>query len=156
MPAVKCDLHAGEVDVLGHDRIDRVRDIAFDGVRHLLEEIGDLKQKNRDLEYRAAYLRLETIPAEQKNVWLFVGEMDAIVQRNLVNRLCEEHEGACGVFAGSDTEEKYRYIIGSRTSDSREVQKVLRDRLGAKGGGKPEMIQGSVTGTEAAIREALL
>ena len=134
----------------------RSQDEIGDGVRHLLEEIGDLKQKNRDLEYRAAYLRLETIPAEQKNVWLFVGEMDAIVQRNLVNRLCEEHEGACGVFAGSDTEEKYRYIIGSRTSDSREVQKVLRDRLGAKGGGKPEMIQGSVTGTEAAIREALL
>ena len=78
------------------------------------------------------------------------------MQRNLVNRLCGEHEGVCGVFAGDDTEQKYRYIIGSRNSDSREVQKVLREKLGAKGGGKPEMIQGSVNDTEARIREALL
>ena len=134
----------------------RSQDEIGDGVRHLLDEIGELRQKNRDLEYRAAFLRLETIPREQKDVFMFAGEMDPIVQRNLVNRLCEEHEGVCGVFAGDDAEQKYRYIIGSRTSDSREVQKVLKEKLGAKGGGKPEMIQGSVNGTEARIREALL
>ena len=133
----------------------RSQDEIGDGVRHLLDEIGDLKQKNRDLEYKAAFLRLEMIPKEQKNVFLFVGDMDNIVQRNLVNRLCEEHEGICGVFAGSDAEGKYRYIIGSRTMDSRETQKALREKLGAKGGGKPEMIQGSVSGTQQRITEAL-
>jgi alanyl-tRNA synthetase len=35
------------------------------------------------------------------------------------------------------------------------VQKKLKSALGAKGGGKPEMIQGSVSGTEDAIRKAL-
>ena len=133
----------------------RSQDEIGDGVKHLLDEIGDLKQKNRELEYRAAFLRLETVPGDRENVFLFVGEMDTIVQRNLVNRMCEEHSGICGVFAGSDEEGKYRYIIASRTKDSREVQKILRDKLGAKGGGKPEMIQGSVMGTESAITEVL-
>ena len=133
----------------------RSQDEIGDGVRHLLDEIGELKQKNRDLEYKAAFLRLETIPKDQKNVFLFVGDMDNIVQRNLVNRLCEEHDGFCGVFAGSDKEGKYRYIVGSRKMDSRDVQKVLREKLGAKGGGKPEMIQGSVTSTESCIAEVL-
>ena len=133
----------------------RSQDEIGDGVRHLLEEIGRLRQKNRDLEYRAAFLRLETIPGDQKDVWLFAGEMDAIVQRNLVNRLVEEHEGVCGVFTGDDDAQKYRYIIGSRTADSRQVQKVLRESLDAKGGGKPEMIQGSVDSTMARIREVL-
>ena len=133
----------------------RSQDEIGDGVRHLLDEIGDLKQKNRDLEYKAAFLRLEMIPKEQKNVFLFVGDMDNIVQRNLVNRLCEEHEGICGVFAGRKKKKKYRYIIGSRTMDSRETQKALREKLGAKGGGKPEMIQGSVSGTQQRITEAL-
>lgn len=133
----------------------RSQDEIGDGVRHLLDEIGRLKQKNRDLEYQAAFLRLETIPAEEKNVFLFVGDMDTIVQRNLVNRLCEEHEGISGVFSGNDRDGKYRYIIGSRKEDARSVQKNLREKLGAKGGGKPEMIQGSVDGTEAAIREVL-
>lgn len=133
----------------------RSQDEIGDGVRHLLDEIGDLRQKNRDLEYKAAFLRLETVPRDRENVFLFVGEMDAIVQRNLVNRMCEEHSGICGVFAGSDEEGRYRYIIASRTRDSREVQKALREKLGAKGGGKPEMIQGSVMGTESAITEVL-
>ena len=131
----------------------RSQDEIGDGVRHLLDEIGMLKQKNRDLEYQAAFLRLETIPAEQKDAFLFVGDMDPIVQRNLVNALCERHEGFCGVFSGND--EQYRYIIGSRKMDSRDVQKILREKLGAKGGGKPAMIQGSVNGTEARIREIL-
>lgn len=138
----------------------RSQDEIGEGVKHLLDEIGSLKQKNRELEYRAAYLRLSTIPAEEKNVYMFVGEMDTIVQRNLVNRLCEEHEGVCGVFSGSasgtDESTSYRYIIGSRSADSREVQRVLREKLGAKGGGKPEMIQGSVSGTEEEIRKALV
>ena len=131
----------------------RSQDEIGDGVRHLLDEIGMLKQKNRDLEYQTAFLRLETIPAEQKDAFLFVGDMDPIVQRNLVNALCERHEGFCGVFSGND--EQYRYIIGSRKMDSRDVQKILREKLGAKGGGKPAMIQGSVNGTEARIREIL-
>ena len=133
----------------------RSQDEIGDGVKHLLDEIGALKQKNRDLEYKAAYLRLEMIPKEQKNVFLFVGDMDTIVQRNLVNRLCEEHDGVCGVFTGSDEDEQYRFIIASSTMDSREVLKPLREHLGAKGGGKPEMVQGSVSGSSDRIRGVL-
>ena len=132
----------------------RSRDEIGDGVKHLLDEIGSLKQKNRELEYRAAFLRLETVPAEQENVFLFAGDMDTIVQRSLVNRLCEEHSGICGVFCGDDGS-GYRYIIGSRTGDSREVQKKLRDVLGAKGGGRPAMVQGSVSGTKASVEDVL-
>lgn len=133
----------------------RSRDEIGDGVKHLLDEIGSLKQKNRELEYRAASLRIDAIPAEQENVFLFVGEMDTIVQRNMVNRLMEEHSGICGVFCGDD-EAGYRYIIGSRTGDSREAQKKLREKLGAKGGGKPAMVQGSVSAAKTSIEEALL
>ena len=133
----------------------RSRDEIGDGVKRLLDEIGSLKQKNRELEYKAASLRIDAIPAEQENAVLFIGEMDAIVQRNMVNRLMEEHCGICGVFCGDD-EAGYRYIIGSRTQDVRETQKKLREKLGAKGGGKPAMVQGSVSGTKASVEDVLL
>ena len=133
----------------------RSRDEIGDGVKRLLDEIGSLKQKNRELEYKAASLRIDAIPAEQENAVLFVGEMDAIVQRNMVNRLMEEHCGICGVFCGDD-EAGYRYIVGSRTLDVRETQKKLREKLGAKGGGKPAMVQGSVSGTKASVEDVLL
>ena len=147
-------MHQQRVEEVSH-LTNRSQDEIGYGVRYLLDEIGRLKQKNRDLEYQAAFLRLETIPKEQKDVYLFVGDMDNIVQRNLVNRLCEEHEGICGVFSGEE-ETGYRYIIGSRTQDSRGALKKLREKLGAKGGGKPEMVQGSVNSPKESIEKALL
>jgi alanyl-tRNA synthetase len=39
--------------------------------------------------------------------------------------------------------------------DSREMQKILCETFGAKGGGKPAMIQGSVSAEEEQIRGIL-
>lgn len=47
------------------------------------------------------------------------------------------------VFSGDD-ESGYRYVITSRNIDVREIGRMLTNELGARGGGKPEMIQGSV------------
>ena len=49
--------------------------------------------------------------------------------------------------AGNDTE-GYRYIVGSSTLDCRELATALREKFGAKGGGKAPMIQGNVTATK--------
>ena len=133
----------------------RSRDEIGDGVKRLLDEIGSLKQKNRELEYKAASLRIDAIPAEQENAVLFVGEMDTIVQRNMVNRLMEEHCGICGVFCGDD-EAGYRYIIGSRSIDLRKASKAINAGIGGRGGGRPEMIQGSASASEDDIRSFIL
>jgi alanyl-tRNA synthetase len=63
--------------------------------------------------------------------------------RNVVNKLVEQHEGICGVFVGTDTG-GYNYIIGSKTVDCREVASALKEKLGARGGGSTQMVQGSV------------
>ena len=39
--------------------------------------------------------------------------------------------------------------------DVRELAKELNTRFAGKGGGKPEMVQGSLNGTEAGIRSAI-
>ena len=98
--------------------------------------------------------KLSEIPAEQADVLLFEEDLDVPVMRNAVNTLVETHEGICGIFAGSDAD-GYHYIVGSKSEDCREAAKVLREKFGAKGGGKPEMVQGSVTASESDIRAAL-
>ena len=132
----------------------RSRSECADGVRYLLAENGRLREKNRELSYEAAELRLAAIPRDAVNAYLFAEEMDAVVQRNLVNRLMEEHEGVCGVFIGSDGN-GYRYVIGSHSEDVRKVQAVLREKCGAKGGGKAVMVQGSAAAGEELLRKAL-
>ena len=132
----------------------RSREESAEGVQHLLSEIEAYKERVKALSYEAAFLRLQALPTDAVNAFVFAQEMDAIVQRNLVNRLTEEHTGVCGVFVGDD-ENGYRYIIGSGNEDVREIQTLLREKCGAKGGGKPVMVQGSVKADEKALRGIL-
>lgn len=98
--------------------------------------------------------RIEKIPAEQKDVIWFEQETEMNVIRNAVNRLMEKHDGICAVFAGNDTD-GYSYIIGSRTSDCREITALLREKFQARGGGAAQMVQGAVSAKEAEIVQLL-
>ena len=94
------------------------------------------------------------IPSEQKDVILFERDLDTPDMRNVVNKLMEHHEGLCGIFVG-DANEGYNYIIGSKTMDCREAATKLREELNARGGGKSQMIQGSLVANEEEIKRVL-
>ena len=135
-----------------------------EGVRSLLEENAAQRFRIGELERQITDLRLSAIPAERKNVFLAEADMSPLAQRGYVNGLCERHEGCCGVFVGNDSE-GYKFIIGARQSDAkhqnalhsdaRQAAALLRETLGARGGGKPAMVQGSVKATWQEIQKAL-
>ena len=74
---------------------------------------------------------------------LFIDVWNEIAIRNTINDLVTKYPGYCPIFAGSDVE-GYRFINGSAGKDCRELAKLLRQSVGAKGGGSAPMIQGSV------------
>ena len=96
------------------------------------------------------------MPKELRSVLLFEGPMDPKAQRDYVNLLTAAHEGLCGVFSGTE-EAGYRFVIGSGTGkeNAKEAADLLRGNLSARGGGSPQMVQGSVEAEERAIRECL-
>ena len=57
----------------------------------------------------------------------------------------------CGVFLNRG-EQQYQYVIGSREKDIRDLGKKLNERFQGRGGGKPGMIQGSLTGEEKEVK----
>ena len=127
----------------------------------LPDRVEKLKLANQDYKYRLASAKqrlmehkIAEIPTEQNNVFLFEQDIENLVMRNVVNELTAMHNGVCGVFAGSD-EEGYSFIIGSANADCTQVAVVLREKIGAKCGGKKLMIQGSVQATEKDIRTVL-
>lgn len=63
-----------------------------------------------------------------------------------------EKAGIAAVFSGSD-ENGYKYAVVSRNSDVREIGKALNAACGGRGGGKPDMVQGSVAATRKNIEE---
>ena len=50
----------------------------------------------------------------------------------------------CGAFCGDD-DHGYRYILGSRAVDLRALAPAFHAALRGRGGGQPEMIQGTVS-----------
>ena len=75
--------------------------------------------------------------------------------KNLFNALAERFEGYVGVFVGNDTE-GYRYYAGSSNLDSRDLATSMREKLGAKGGGNSDMIQGRVEANSESISQLFL
>ena len=129
------------------------QDLIADGVERLKEE--NFKQKEVVNRLQANILKnlamnLPT-PEESANAILFVEPMDDIAIRNLINDLVPKYSGYVGVFWENDAD-GYRYIVGSTVRDCRELATILRERFGAKGGGKAPMIQGNVVAKEEQLR----
>ena len=121
-----------------------------DHVSKLKTQVQSLKTQLANAKQTMMESRILEIPADQKDVILFEQDLDTPVMRTIVNRLMETHDGVCGIFVGND-EDGYNFIIGSQSVDCREIATKLRENFDARGGGKPQMIQGSLLASEDAI-----
>lgn len=126
-----------------------------EAVLHLKEQ--QTKTKEQLNRMQAVYLeqKLSEMTPEVQNICIFEEEMDNIAARNFVNRAMERCQGICGAFIGTD-EGGYRYILGSKSADMRTFSGELNARFQGKGGGKPEMVQGSLTGSAEEIRKMIM
>lgn len=121
---------------------------------HLQEQQQKLREQLNRVQ--AVYLKekVEKISQEDQCVCIFEETLDPVAMRNFVNGAMERCDGICGAFIGNETE-GYRYILGSSRLDIRETAKKLNAQFHGKGGGKPQMVQGSLNGTETEIRSYL-
>ena len=126
-----------------------------DAVRRILGEKNSLEIKLKNAARQRLEADIASIPPGEKNAVLFTGPVDNTVQRNAVNELSEKYEGICAVFA-SDGGEGYNFIISYPSGDARDIAGRLKEKLGARGGGSKEMVQGNVRGGEREICDILL
>ena len=116
-----------------------------------------LAQKNQLFELQKVLLQYKAneIEDNQDMVVVFDCELDGNNPRELVNLILEKNISIAAVFAGDD-ERGYRYVMGSKTEDVRPLAKELNGLFQGRGGGKPEMVQGSLCGEAEKIREAFI
>lgn len=112
-----------------------------------LEEIAELKSRLDKSMIECALVRNESNTTQDGALVFVTAEFSALASRNLYNELTRKYSGYVGVFTGNDTE-GYRYLANSQL-----IAAALREKCGAKGGGKADMVQGQVIATEAVIRE---
>ena len=112
-----------------------------EAVRRVLRELEETRCALTDARRRLLQLKAAAVPETGENLCFFEPELDMISLRELVNAGLERTTGLCAAFSGGDGD--WKYVIGSRSGDLRGAAKTLNAALRGRGGGRPEMIQGS-------------
>lgn len=124
-------------------------------VARLQEDLNDKKQTIARLQKEILVRKVDALSEIESCMVLFEEELDGNGPRELMNLLLEKGAQIGAVFAGTK-EMGFRYVIGSKALDVRPFAKALNTAFNGRGGGKPEMVQGSLNGNEEAIREEVL
>ena len=125
-----------------------------DAVRRVLREQQAMKEKNDALSLALIRYMADAEAATDGNLLVFSDALGEIAQRELVNLLMEKAGGFAAVFCGSD-ETGWRYVIGSRRVNLRAAAKTINAAVDGRGGGAPEMIQGSARAKRREIEAGL-
>lgn len=124
-----------------------------------VERVQQLSDRMKHAEYELERFRREQVMkvteelSDTDDPILFFEQTGMDALRLSVNRMMEMRDGICAAF--SKEEDGYRFLLGSRDGDVRPVVDIFRKQFSGKGGGKPNMAQGSVFGTEEELRAAV-
>ena len=130
-------------------------------VEHLRRERDALKYELVEKEKKLVACRAELIPPGPDPVCVFPEDIEGESVRLLMNLVLDSGHCLCAVFhpvtadsavKGDKEDKTYRYVIGSREQDMRALAKEFHTFFGGRGGGRPEMAQGTVNGKEEDIR----
>lgn len=126
-------------------------DETAEAVEHLQEECTRLKQDLVQLQKEVLGYKAKAVAPEEEVVCLFEPELEGEAPRLLMNQVLESGHRVCAVFFGKK-DKNYRYVIGSQSVSLRELVRELNEVFEGRGGGKPEMVQGSLRGEEEELR----
>lgn len=126
-----------------------------EAVERLKQECTDLKYKAGEKEKRLAEYIAGEVPKTTEPVCLFPTDIEGEALRILMNQVLKNGHILCAVFE-RDGKGGYKYVLGSREVDVRSFAKEFNGVFDGRGGGKPEMVQGTVRGSETAIKEWIL
>ena len=118
-------------------------------VERMQREIFLLKGRVAGLEEKDFARKAEELSGSG-DVLLVEGPMSGESLRKLCGLVKERCGGRCAVFAGEDG--CFQYAVGLDGGDLRSFARELNGALNGRGGGRPDLIQGSVKAGEGEIR----
>ncbi len=118
-------------------------------VSRLLSENEALKARMMAMEEQH-FAALATQHEGKGDVMVFEDGLAPDGVRRLCVAIMERCGGRCVCFSGKDSE-GYKYAMGHKGGDLKELTKSLNQTLNGRGGGKPDFVQGSVNASQADI-----
>lgn len=125
-------------------------DKILDGVVRVQEELAKTKQKLVERTNRLFEFKIEEYKnSDEKVIVLVEQQLIPDELRRLGMRMAEQTSKICAVMAIED--EEIKYVLSSKEEDIRELCKALNKEFEGRGGGKPNLCQGSLKGNSKAI-----
>lgn len=124
-----------------------------DAVERLLAERDDLRQQVYVLQGKIFGQKVLSIPEGQERACFFEEGLSPDSLRSFCLKLCERSKLAV-VFSGNE-KEGWKYAIAG-SDDVRPLGKALNQAFSGRGGGKPELVQGSVQGKKEDLERFIL
>lgn len=119
-------------------------------VERLLSQRDELSRQLRQERSRVAVLSALHAPPEDVSPLFLPGEADNAAMRQVLETLQQRGISPAGVFVG-DAERGYRFAVMGG-DDLPGLARRMREQLGGRGGGSPEIVQGQVKASADVIR----
>lgn len=123
---------------------------SYAGAKRLQEDLDRMKYRCAGLEDQMNRHTAEELRG-RGNVLLLREDLSPDGLRRLACAVMETCGGICAAF--SPAEGGCRYAVASKTQDVRPLVKKLNETLRGRGGGKPELAQGSVQADADGVRD---
>ena len=119
-------------------------------VERLLKEIGDLKYTMVQMKREIMEKKAEAQEISGKAVCVEENEFKGNELREYANMLSKRAEKVLAVSGGTDSQR--RYVLIDKTGGAKTLGQEIQKLFGGKGGGSPQMIQGTMSGNFEEIK----
>lgn len=142
--------------------VDELMNLLSEKPEGIVSAVSRLKEHNSVLRYdigrkntELALMKAAVMEDGAEDAHIFIDGLDIDAMRSVVNELMNKRSGVCACFSGDD-DKGYQFVMGSRNKDVKIILEHLKKECQVRGGGSPQMVQGTVYGARLQIENILL
>ncbi len=125
-----------------------------EALQRVLDEMNAMKFRMQAMNERYYAMRATSIPLGEPVIFFNEPGMSMVEIRKFCDYLISTGKVKTAMIISPKDKESVNYVMGSADLNMRDVGKLLNEELHGRGGGRPEMVQGSFQAEAEAVEQA--
>ena len=125
-----------------------------EALQRVLDEMNAMKFRMQAMNERYYAMRATSIPVGEPVIFFNEPGMSMVEIRKFCDNLISTGKVKTAMIISPKDKESVNYVMGSADLNMRDVGKLLNEKLHGRGGGRPEMVQGSFQAVAEAVEQA--
>lgn len=125
-----------------------------EALQRVLDEMNAMKFRMQAMNERYYAMRATSIPVGEPVIFFNEPGVSMVEIRKFCDYLISTGKVKTAMIISPKDKESVNYVMGSADLNMRDVGKLLNEELHGRGGGRPEMVQGSFQAEAEAVEQA--